>query len=244
MANRHDLDPPRSRQKRMLNFIAAREAMVESQVRPNSITDRRIIDAMASIAREDFVPETCKGIAYMDSDISLARDPVARYLIEPMAFARLVQLAEIKPSDKVLHVGAATGYGTAVLARLGAEVVAVESDAALAAAARHNLGGIANVSIVEGVLTDGAQSSAPFDAIVIEGRIGEMPQSLIIQAAESGRLVAVLGDQDMAKAHLWVVNGKTTACRPAFDASIAALPGFDRKRMPFVFEGFNGASVR
>lgn len=227
----------------MLNFVAARETMVESQVRPNGITDRRIIDAMASIAREDFVPEARKAVAYMDEDIPLNGGPMPRYLIEAMAFARLVQLAEIKSADRVLHVGAATGYGTAVLARLGAEVVAVESDAALAALARHNLGGISHVSVFESALTEGANSLAPFDVIVIEGRIGEMPQSLIAQSAEGGRIVAVLGDSDVAKAYLWVIHGKTSARRPAFDASVAALPGFHRKKAPFIFEGFKEDAV-
>lgn len=227
----------------MLNFAAAREAMIESQVRPNGITDRRIIAAMASIAREDFVPEASRTIAYMDNDIPLLGEPQRRFLIEPMAFARLVQLAEIKPSDKVLQVGAATGYGTAVLARFAAQVVAVESDVTLATLARKNLDSIANISFVEGPLTEGAKAQAPFNVIVIEGRIGELPQSLLSQAAEGGRIVAVVGDFDMARANLWVVQGKTAACRPAFDASIAMLPGFDRKRAPFVFEGFNGAPV-
>ncbi|MBC8035905.1 MAG: protein-L-isoaspartate O-methyltransferase [Rhizobiales bacterium] len=227
----------------MLNFVAAREAMVESQVRPNGITDRRIIDAMASIAREDFVPEACKAVAYMDEDIPLNTGPVPRYLIEAMAFARLVQLAEIKPTDKVLHVGVATGYGAAVLARLAMDVTAVESDAALAAQARHNLRSIANVSIVEGPLAEGAKSRGPFDVIVVEGRVGEMPQSLIDQASDGGRIVAVLGEGDVAKAQLWVIHGKTTARRPAFDATVAALPGFERRRAPFIFEGFNEVAV-
>lgn len=226
-----------------MNFIAARAAMIESQVRPNGITDRRIIDAMAAIPREYFVPEGCKAVAYMDEDIPLARGPAARYLIEAMAFARLVQLAEIKPADKILHVGAATGYGTAVLARMGAQVTAVESDAALADAARHNLRDAANVSIVEGALSEGAPSLAPFDVIIIEGRIGELPSSLMAQAAEGGRIAAVLGESNMAKAYLWIIHGKTMACRPAFDASVAVLPGFDKKRAPFVFEGFNKALV-
>ncbi len=227
----------------MLNFAAARAAMIDSQVRPNGITDHRIIEAMAEIPREDFVPEAGKAVAYMDGDVLLARNPVPRYLIEAMAFARLVQLAEIKPTDKVLHVGAATGYGTAVLAQLAAEVVAVESDASLAAAARRNLGHLANVAIVEGKLTEGAASHAPFDVIVIEGRIGTLPERIIAQAGEGGRIVAVFGDMAMAKACIWVVRGGTTARRAAFDASVAALPGFDRNRAPFVFEGVNGSPV-
>lgn len=218
-----------------MNFAAARENMVESQVRPNGITDRRIIDAMAAIAREDFVPAGRKAVAYVDEDIPLTEGQRPRCLIEAMAFARLVQLAGIKPTDKVLHIGAATGYGTAVVARLAASVVAVESDAALAASARANLRDVSNVSIVEGALADGAKAAAPFDVIVIEGRVGEVPQSLMSQAADGGRIVAVVGESDVARAHLWTMAGKTGTCRTAFDASIAPLPGFQKKRAAFVF---------
>jgi protein-L-isoaspartate(D-aspartate) O-methyltransferase len=227
----------------MLKFSAAREAMIDSQIRPNGITDRRIIDAMATIPREDFVPEDRKAIAYLDEDLPLLKDNRRRYLIEPMAFAKLVQLAEIKPSDKVLHVGAATGYGTAVLARLSAQVVALESDAALVTAARHNLQAAANIIVVEGALNEGAKSMAPFDVILIEGRIEAMPESLLAQTAEGGRVVAVLGESAVAKGCLWITHGGISACRTAFDASVAALPGFERTQPPFVFQGFNEALV-
>ena len=113
----------------MTDYSAARENMIESQVRPNGITDHRIIAAMEGLAREAFVPELRKAVAYVDEDVQLTPSGElgpARYLIEAMAFARLVQLAAIKPADKVLHVGAASGYGSAVLAKLAAQVVAVE----------------------------------------------------------------------------------------------------------------------
>ena len=219
----------------MTNFADARENMVESQVRPNGITDRRIIDAMAEIAREDFVPADRRAVAYMDEDVLLTKDGGPRYLIEAMAFARLVHLAAIKGTDRILHVGAATGYGSAVLARLGASVVALESDRFLALTARANLRGIANVAVVEGDLADGAKSAGPFDVVVIEGRVGEVPQSLFAQVAEAGRIVAVVGQADVAKAHLYTVHGKTCAFRTAFDASIAPLPGFHKKLAAFVF---------
>lgn len=219
----------------MTNFAAARENMVESQVRPNGITDHRIIAAMADIAREDFVPAERRAIAYMDEDIALAAGTDPRYLIEAMAFAKLVQLAEISPADKVLHVGAATGYGTAVLARLAARVVALESDSALAAAARSNLAGIVNVTVAEGALAGGVPAEAPFDIIVVEGRVAELPQTLLAQLADGGRAVAVVGETEVGKAMLWTATSGNTACRPAFDASIAALPGFARKTAAFVF---------
>jgi len=223
----------------MTYFSMARENMVESQVRPSGITDRRILDAMAQIPREAFVPPSRRDVAYVDEDVMLVPqedDRPARYLIEAMAFARLVQLAEIRPTDRILHVGAGTGYGTAVLARLGATVVAVESDERLLGALRSNLAGLTNVSIVEGPLTEGAKSAAPFDVILFEGRIGELPSNLLTQVSkDDGRIVAVVGDNDMAKANLWVITSGTAACRKAFDASVAKLPGLGKNQPAFVF---------
>ena len=222
----------------MTNYAAARENMLESQVRPNGITDRRILAAMGQIAREMFVPEQRQAIAYVDEDILVAarvdgREP--RYLIEAMAFARLVQLAEVKPTEKVLCVGAGTGYGSAVLAALAKTVVALESDPALVAEARKNLSHLDNVKLVDGNLEAGWRSEAPFDVIIVEGRIAEVPSTLLAQLAERGRLVAVVGEAEVAKAQIHSVGSQGTTVRQAFDASVAALPGFVKKRPAFVF---------
>ena len=222
----------------MTDFRLARENMVESQVRPNGITDRRIIDAMASIKREDFMPAGQRELAYVDDDVEIAPGSDGqppRSMIEPMALARLVQLAAIKATDKVLHIGAATGYGTAVIAQLASKVRALESDTRLTAALRHNLAPYHNVEVVEGPLTTGHASGAPYDIIFIEGRVGEVPEMLFSQLAEGGRLVAVAGEADMAKASLWTVSGQSQSRRAAFDASVAMLPGFAKRRPAFVF---------
>jgi protein-L-isoaspartate(D-aspartate) O-methyltransferase len=216
----------------MTDFTIARANMVECQVRPNGITDHRIIAAMAEIARENFVPANLRDIAYVDDDLEIAD---GRYLTEPMVFARLVQLAEIRPGDKILHVGAATGYGTAVLARLGSQVVGLESDAGLAAMARRNLAGAHGATIAEGPLAEGHGAGGPFDVIVIDGRVAEVPETLLAQLAEGGRLVAVVGEGEPAKACIWTVKGKARAARAAFDAAIPALPGFAAKHPAFVF---------
>jgi protein-L-isoaspartate(D-aspartate) O-methyltransferase len=218
----------------MTNFSVARENMVESQVRPNGVTDRRIIDAMAAVAREDFVPESRRGLAYMDEDVELAAAP-ARYLIEAMTFARMVQLAEIKPADKVLLVGAGTGYGAAVVARLAARVVALEEDGRLAAVARKMLAGLANVSVVEAPLAAGCAAEGPFDAVIFEGRVGEVPDGLFAQVKDGGQVVAVVGEEDVARTHVWRLAGRSPALRLSYDATISALPGFARKRPAFVF---------
>lgn len=222
----------------MTNYAAARSNMIESQVRPNGITDRRIIEAMEQVAREDFVPESRKPIAYVDEDVPLApSDPSKgpRALIEVMAFARMLQQATVKPADKVMVVGAGTGYGAAVLSMLCGSVVAVECDAGLAAEARNNLVHQANVKIIEGRLEAGAKADGPYDVIILEGRVAEVPQALLSQLADGGRLVAVVGESDMARANVYTVSGTSVAVRGVFDASVAALPGFEKKKPAFVF---------
>lgn len=222
----------------MTDFTAARLNMVESQVRPNGITDRRIISAMEQIPREIFVPEARRAVAYMDEDVALEPADTAngpRALIEVMAFARMLQHALIKPTDKVLVVGAGTGYGTAVIAALAARSVALECDPGLAAAARRNLAGTPGVSVVEGALEAGVPAEQPFDVILAEGRIEEVPQSWLSQLADGGRLVAVVGEADMAQACVYSRSGSATAMRQVFDASVAALPGMRKKRPAFVF---------
>ncbi|MFM8747128.1 MAG: protein-L-isoaspartate O-methyltransferase family protein [Aestuariivirga sp.] len=222
----------------MTDFTAARLNMVDSQVRPNGITDRRILAAMQDIPREQFVPERFRAIAYVDEDVPLApaeNKHGPRALIEAMAFARLLQNAEIKPGDRVLVVGAGTGYGAAVLSRIAADVVALESDPGLAREARHRLAGLKNVRIVEGPLPAGAETLQPFDVIILEGRAEEVPQPLFDQLAEGGRLVAVVGEADLARAKVFTRTGHAMAARDAFDASVTALPGFRKNKSAFVF---------
>ena len=217
----------------MTEFAAARENMIESQVRPNGITDRRIIAAMGKVAREQFVPPAARAVAYMDEDVPL--DVAGRYLLEAMSFARLLQLAEVKPDDKVLCVGAGTGYGSAVVADLGARVVALEEDGQLAAVARSNLQAHPAVQVVEGPLAQGCGSESPFDAIIVEGRVGADPEALLAQLAPGGRLAAVVGETETARMCVYTASSKGLAVREAFDASVPPLPGFEKKKPAFVF---------
>lgn len=216
----------------MTNFAAARHNMVESQVRPNGITDHRIIDAMAQVKREDFVPAERKTIAYLDEDVQLKE---GRFLIEPMAFARMVHLALIKPTDKVLVVGAGTGYGARVIAMLAKSVVALESDPDLLALARGFLAGTGNVEVVEGSLAAGHAAGAPYDVIIVEGRIAAVPESLFAQLANEGRIVAAVGNTDVSKMQIATLADGHRSSRSAFDVSIAPLPGFVVEKAAFVF---------
>jgi len=223
----------------MLDYTVARENMIESQVRPNGITDRRLIDAMAAVPREQFVPAHLKPLAYMDEDIALVAGEgnSRRYLLEPMAYARMVQAARISADDLVLDIGAGSGYSAAVLSHLAQMVVAVESDAGLAKAANENLLRleVSNVALVEAPLKAGYASEGPYNAIIINGRVEEVPEMLLDQLADGGRLVAVVGATDMARARVYTRSGNQIADRDVFDASIPALAEFDRPQQGFTF---------
>jgi protein-L-isoaspartate(D-aspartate) O-methyltransferase len=208
--------------------------MVESQVRPSDITDRRIIRAMLEVPREAFVPPALQALAYIDEAVPVTQrlDGLAtRTLLAPRTFAKLVQLAEIGPDAVVLDVGCATGYSTAVLARLARSVVALEVDAALAARAAETLRQlrVANAVVVPGPLEVGAPAQAPFDAIVLQGAVPQAPQALLHQLKDGGRLVAVIADAAYGRGEVWRRTGKAIDGRSAFDAGAEPLPGFARR---------------
>jgi len=218
----------------MIDTTQQRINMVESQVRPSDVTDRRILKAMLEVPRELFVPEALRALAYMDTSVPVTaaadgRQP--RTLLAPRTFAKLVQLAEIEPADVVLDVGCATGYSTAVLARLAKSVVAVEGDRALAARAREILQqlGASNALVLEGALESGAPSHAPFDAILLNGAAEQIPDALLAQLKDGGRLVAVASNAAFGQAQVWRRQGKLFDARPAFDAGAEPLPGFARQ---------------
>ena len=221
-------------QQLMIDFALARSNMIESQVRPNGITDGRIIQAMASLPREIFVPEAHRGLAYMDGDIAIG---AGRSLMEPMALAKLVQLAEIEPLDHVLHVGCGTGYATALLAALGKSVVAIDEDQAFVETAIANLArlGIANAEVHQAPHAAGWSAGQPYDAILIDGRVPVVPPALFQQLRDGGRLVAVVGDNEVATATAFNRHDGAISSWPAFEASIGRLPGVIVDRPAFVF---------
>lgn len=217
-----------------MDFASARNNMVENQIRTNRVTDTRVIDALASVPREAFVPEAAKGIAYFDGDIDLGG---GRRLLEPQVLARLLQAAAIQPSEVVLDVGCATGYSAAVIAKLASTVVALESDKGLAGRATALLAeqGVDNVAVVEGSLAEGDRVHGPYDAIIVEGGIAELPAALTAQLADRGRLVAVfMGPGEVPHATLTLRVGETLTTRTLFEAPARPLPGF-AKRPGFVF---------
>jgi protein-L-isoaspartate(D-aspartate) O-methyltransferase len=218
----------------MIDQAIARQNMVESQIRPNSVTDWRIIDAMSAVPRELFLPAEHRSIAYMDEDVEFAP---GRYVMEPRVFARMVQLAGIEDGSLVLDIGCGYGYSSAILARLAGTVVALEDDETLANEASELLAdqGVDNVAVIAGSLSAGLATEGPYDAIVINGEVSTVPQDLLAQLKDGGRLVAVVASRGIGKACVFQRSGETFSDRIGFDASASGLPGFEAVDPGFVF---------
>ncbi len=165
---------------------AVRQNMLKSQIFTGNVLKQSIADALMAVSREAFVPVSLKGVAYVDEEIPLGH---GRFLMEPLAFARLLDQSGISRQDTVLDVGCASGYSAAVLSHMALSVVAVESNPELARQARENLKGLANVALFEVPLTEGVQPRSPFDVILIQGAVEFIPQMLADQLKEGGRIV-------------------------------------------------------
>ena len=219
----------------MADYAAARQLMVDGQVRPNKVNDARILAAMRSLPRERFVPADRAALAYSDEDVALGG---GRFLMEPMVTARLVQMAAVQDGERALVVGAGTGYGAALLALCGATVTALESDPALLAIARVVVPSLTGgVAIVEGNLADGWKATAPYDVILIEGAVPELPQAVIAQIrADGGRLVTVLrpGPRTGQAVLCSSAGGGRLDRHAVFDCAVPVLPML-RRQPGFVF---------
>ena len=207
--------------------VAMRHAMVASQLRTNAVNDVRVVAAMDTVPREAFLPMEQAELAYRDTAVPLSH---GRAQNVPIATGRLLTQAELRAGDRVLLIGAAGGYTAAVLAELVATVVAVESDAALVALARAALADHASVTLIEGRLEAGHAEGAPYDVIVIDGAVEEIPQALIEQVKIGGRVVAGILDRGVSR----LSAGRRTAggfgLLDFADIDCVALPGFARPR--------------
>jgi protein-L-isoaspartate(D-aspartate) O-methyltransferase len=213
---------------------AARLNMVDNQLRPNKVTDERVIGAMMQLRREVFLPDRLRPLAYLDDDLPIGG---GRFLMQPMVAARLLQAAEIGPKDAVMVVGAGVGYEAALAALLGRSVVALEEDAELARIGRsalvdHRIGA---VSYVEEKMSLGCRQRAPYDVILFAGAAAEIPPEIGLELAEGGRMAVVLRPHlSVGRATLITRTGEVLAQRVIFDAATPLLPGFVAKPA-FVF---------
>jgi protein-L-isoaspartate(D-aspartate) O-methyltransferase len=215
----------------MSGFATARQKMVDGQVRPNDVTDIRILDAMLAVPREAFVPQNQRALAYLDLDLDISEGPSAkRFLIKPQVLAKMLQAAEIKETDKVLVAGSVPGYAAAVVARLAGQVVATESDPAQVAKAKEVLAqlGLANVTFKAAAAADGDPANAPYDVIVLDGATEITPERLCGQLKNGGRLVGVFAMTKPPRATIVTQSHGDFGHRVLFDASVPVVPGLER----------------
>ncbi len=215
----------------MTDFNTARSNMIETQLRPNGVTDGRILAAIGQVQRELFVGADQHSVAYADSDV---RTGNGRILPNILTLARMIQLAQPQSHERVLIIGGSTGYSAAVVSQIAAQTTILESEPELVRQAVMLLRDFANVSVQRGPLQDGWISGAPYDVILIEGRIGHLPVTLVNQLSDQGRIIAGCGES-VAKLCVWtIVNGQSVV-RQYPSIGIANLPGFEIARPAFEF---------
>lgn len=204
------------------DFAAAREAMVENQLRPQGVTHQGVLLAMGAIEREKFLPRHTQPLAYVDRSVAMGS---GRYLSAPAVLGQLLTQMAPQAGQRALIVGAGTGYSTAVLKDIGLDVVALESDSELAAQARE-LG----IDIVEEPLEAGWKKAAPYDQILIDGAVEYIPEPIVKQLADGGRLGAAIVDRGVTRLIIGRAAGGAFGYLSIGDAGVPALPGFTRPR--------------
>jgi protein-L-isoaspartate(D-aspartate) O-methyltransferase len=212
-----------------IDYAAARRAMLEGQVRVNDVTDRELQNAIAEVPRELFVPKLKRPLAYGDIDLPVAPD---RWLMRPRDFAKLVQALEVAKDDVVLDIACGRGYSSAVLARLAAMVVGLESSDAAIEKAEEALGaaGVVNAAIVKADLKAGVPDQGPYDVIFVNGAVEIVPDAWLSQLADGGRLGVVVEERGVGRATVFTRAGGVVGSRIAFDCATPVLPGFERPR--------------
>ncbi len=208
------------------NFEQMRRAMVASQLRTTGVNDPRVVGAMGAVPRERFVPPERCALAYADTLVPLGHD---RQLNPPMALGRMLSEARLRGGERALVIGAATGYSAAVLARLAASVTAVEEVPELAAFARRALDGT-GVELVEGPLGEGHAEGAPYDFILVDGAVEQVPPAIVDQLADGGEFALALLDEGVTRLCVGRVVAGAFGTNAVSDAAAAVLPGFEKPR--------------
>jgi len=204
------------------DYAAARRVMIESQLRPTGVVDPAIVGAFAAVERENFVPESLRPLAYADRAIALGD---GRFLTAPSALGKLLMQMMPRSGQRALVVGAASGYSAEVLRRMGLDVIALDSSAPLAGNARE-LG----LNVVEGPLEEGWKKGAPYDQILIDGAVEQIPETIVRQLADGGRLGTALIDRGVTRLVVGRKVGDAFGYLSVADAGMPALPGFNRPR--------------
>jgi len=209
-----------------MDLNQARFNMIEQQIRPWEVLDPQVLELLTVVRREDFVPLAHKALAFVDMEIPLGHGQV---MLAPRVQARMVQDLAVQKTDKVLEIGAGTGFITALLAHQGARVLGLEANAELAAQANTNLqkAGVTNAQVRHADGSQGAAGEGPFNAILLSGSVAEVPQHLLDQLAVGGRLIAITGDEPMMRATLFTRTGPSSfVTSQPWDANAPRLAGF------------------
>jgi protein-L-isoaspartate(D-aspartate) O-methyltransferase len=209
-----------------LDFSSLRTAMVANQLRTNAITDRALLNALDSVAREDFTPEDRKSLAYIDVAIPLGH---GRAMPAPLSTARLIQEARISAGQKVLLIGSGSAYAAALLDAMGAMTVMVEPDDVVAGEARSALSAT-KVEVVVSDWADGAAAQAPFDVLIIDGAVEYVPTALLEQLAEGAVVVAGIAEGGVTRVAMAQVKKGRAAFANVLDLEFPVLPGFSRAK--------------
>lgn len=211
----------------MVDFVKRRTMMVDTQVRPSDVTKFPIIDAMLSVEREAFVPDALREAAYVGENLTIAP---GRVMLDARTLAKMLDALDLQPTDLVLDIGAGLGYSSAVVARMAEAVVALEDDEAMTAEAQRRLSeqGVDNVAVVTGPLVEGAPKHAPYDVILVQGGVETMPEAIIAQLRDGGRIACLFMEGTLGIVRLGIKQGGRIAWRFAFNASAPILPGFAR----------------
>ncbi len=213
----------------MADFAQRRMTMVDTQVRPSDVTSFQVLDAMLSVPRELFVPSGQKDAAYAGTHVSLGH---GRVVLAPRTMAKLLQAADVRPDELVLDVGAGLGYSSALAACMAEAVIALEEDAELAREAERALSEASadNVAVINGALADGAPKHGPYDVVLIEGAVQDIPEALVDQLKEGGRIVAIFLEGALGTARMGYKGGRSVSWRFAFNATAPVMPGFEKRR--------------
>jgi protein-L-isoaspartate(D-aspartate) O-methyltransferase len=212
----------------MTDFIARRRMMVDNQVRPSDVTKFPIIEAMLSVERENFVPQSLREAAYLGENLTLAQ---GRVLLEPRTLAKMLDALDITGNELVLDLGCGMGYSSAVIARMAEAVIAVEEDEALAREAETLLAeaGAVNAVVEQGPIAAGAPQHGPYDVITIEGAVETVPQAILDQLKEGGRMVAIFAEGKLGTVRIGhKINGQMS-WRFSFNAGAPVLAGFEKE---------------
>lgn len=206
----------------MQDFSLARRAMVDSQLRPEGVTDRGVVAAMGSVERERFVPEAARALAYFDRPLKIAP---GRAMMPPAALGKLLTELAPRAGEKALIIGSGTGYSAALLHSIGLDVVALESDKQLADAAAE-----AGIETICGELAAGYAKGAPYDIILLDGAVEELPAALARQLNDGGRLGGAIIERGVSRLVIGLASGGVLGLRTIADAEVDRLPGFERPR--------------